>query len=888
MESTAVVNERYQVVLERVRSSTLTDDLPAEDLLLSRNVLFRALKPELAAEKDFVERFRKQVQMAASLTHPNIVGVYDWGRERNGFADRPGPVYFVITERQNGRTVQSYIDDKGAIPIERAIHIMLGVSSAIGYAHRNNALHGGLRPNVVTVSPSGLVKVADFGVDQLLPENTDLEVARWAAPETIRGEDPTERTDVYALGQLLYLLVTGRAPFNGSTLDEVRRKQLSGVPAAPRKLNPDLPRALEVIIGRCLAKQPTDRFSSVNDLRSALVRLRETVGGSSEPARPRVPEAGRASLDPVGPDEPTRIDIPPMRQPAVGDASVVGDKSDRSVGPSPTPTRTPVVPTPTPTPTPSTTPTVAPKPELAPAAKLVAPTTSKPTTSKPTTSKPTAEVEAPQPPVATTPPSAPTDVRKALTAEPKPTPPRSTGSAFDAPTVATPRPTFESTPPDDDVESKPTAKEQAKKTREQSQDARVAAVIKPSAVVHHDDPLAMLDNRRSARRWLMLLGALLVVLAGLLALLANSLKDTTTPMVVVPNVVSMNRASAEAALSDLGLSSSVEYATNEQFRRDVVVEQRPAEGRQVQAGSQVQLIVSSGDGILRVPDVVGRSQDVAESTLRTKGFSVKVETRQDASVAPGNVISQSPTAETEARPGDDVTIVVAAATGSGKIPDVTGKTPEEANKALITAGFRSALLSESSVAVPKGVVIRTDPAAGKDFDRNATVKVYVSQGASIKVPSVFGQNEGAAIAALRSQGFEVERQPRLVADPNSIGIVLDQTPKQGTDSIAGQKVVIIVGELDPTATTTTTAPTGGKATIVTTTTNPSDSPLDPTSLPPKTVESIPTTALAPVATPAPTAAPTVAPTEVPTVPPTPAPTAPPVPAASTLPPIPIG
>jgi eukaryotic-like serine/threonine-protein kinase len=208
MESSAVVNERYQVVLERTRSSLLTDDLPAEDLLLGRNVLFRALKPDLSNDKEFVEKFRKQVQTAAGLTHPNIVAVYDWGRERNGFADREGPVYFVITERQNGRSVLSYVEEKGPLPPERAIHIMLGASSAVGYAHRNGAIHGGLRPDLVTVSPSGLVKVGDFGMSRLIRTGDDIEIARWDAPEMISGEPASERTDVYALGELLYLLVT--------------------------------------------------------------------------------------------------------------------------------------------------------------------------------------------------------------------------------------------------------------------------------------------------------------------------------------------------------------------------------------------------------------------------------------------------------------------------------------------------------------------------------------------------------------------------------------------------------------------------------------------------------------------------------------------------------
>jgi eukaryotic-like serine/threonine-protein kinase len=160
MESTAVVNERYQVDLERLRPALLTDDLNAEDLLLDRNVLFRALRGSFAADRAFVDQFRQQVQRAAALTHPNIVAVYDWGRDKDGFGDRQGPVYFVVTERAAGRTVQSYVIEKGALPVERAIHVLMGVTAAIGYAHRHDALHGGLRPDLVTVSPAGLVKVA--------------------------------------------------------------------------------------------------------------------------------------------------------------------------------------------------------------------------------------------------------------------------------------------------------------------------------------------------------------------------------------------------------------------------------------------------------------------------------------------------------------------------------------------------------------------------------------------------------------------------------------------------------------------------------------------------------------------------------------------------------
>ena len=752
-----MVNERYQVVLDRLRSSALTDDMPAEDLLLGRNVLFRALKTDLSNDRDFVEQFRKQVQTAAALTHPNIVAVYDWGRERNGFADRPGPVYFVITERQNGRSVLSYVEDKGAIPPDRAIHILLGASSAIGYAHRNGAIHGGLRPDLVSVSPSGLVKVADFGMPALLTDQQDLEISRWDAPELVRGEAATQRTDVYALGQLLYLLVTGRAPFNSVNFEDLRRKQVNGVPPAPRKLNPSIPRALEVIIGRCLAKQPSDRFGSVNDLRAALVRLRETLGGEVPPPRASVPEARFGAVDAVGPDEPTRIGIPPRRDE------------------DPAPLHTPPLANPVPTPLPDAAITSS-----APlAADAQSPGRRVDDLAEMAQPQATVRAEAADSLRAPVPVAAQSTAQRPARVQP-PTNRSDHDEAEEQPTVAVRRPTFHDTSPADDTDA----------GNDDSGATRIDRVIRPSAVVNEADPLAILNKRSSGKRWLVLLGVLLLLLAALLGLLARSLRDTTTPTVVVPNVVSMNRAAAEEKLSNLGFTSTVEYATNDQFSRDVVFEQQPPEGRQVKAGSQITLTVSSGDGILRVPDVVGRSQDIAESTLRTRGFSVVVETRPDSSAAPGNVISQVPSADTEAKAGDSVTIVVAARTGTGKIPDVIGKTPTDAAGALIAEGFRSSLLDEASATVAKGTVIRTEPAAGTEFDRNATVKVYVSRGAAVQVPSVFGQTEGAAIATLRGLGFEVDRQLRQVGDPNSVGIVLDQTPKQGTDSVAGAKVVL--------------------------------------------------------------------------------------------------
>jgi eukaryotic-like serine/threonine-protein kinase len=877
MESTAVVNERYQVDLGRARSSVLTDDFPAEDLLLDRSVMFRALKPHLTDDRAYVERFRRQVQTAANLTHPNIVAVYDWGREREGFDDRDGPTYFVITERPSGRSVASYVEEKGALPVERAVHVMLGVSSAFGYSHRNGALHGGLRPEFVSVSPAGLVKVSDFGLTlSQPPDQLDASSIQWLAPEQVRGETPDERSDVYGLGLLCYFLATGRLAFSGETIEDIRRKQLTGVPAAPRKVNPQIPRGLEVLIGRCLAKNPTDRFANVNDVRAALVRVRESIGGAAEPARPRLTEKQLQARADVA-DEPTRIDIPPMRPPS-GTAGVPTPELSAQLDAEeaaawsgrPTPT-----------------------PETNPIARR------EPATREPATREPAK------------PDPVPARSKDAF-ADKSPARPATFGDSTPTPSAKTKPASVSAAAQDDDATklAAPTQsvarefrtdtkhKEQRPQPREaqSSEQLRVRSNPSPKLQTINSDGIRLPGSApqeidipdRSPKKWLALAAILTAILIGLLALLATTLKDNSKATVAVPDVISMNVEAAQDALSAMGLGIDVAYNTNTTFERDVVFEQSPRSGEQVRSGARVKVTVSSGDGVLRVPDVVTQSEDVAKSTLKTRGFEVKVESRPDASATPGNVVDQDPKADAEAQAGDTVTIFIAARTGSAKIPDVAGKSTTDASADLSAQGFRSTLRQEASASVAKGTVTRTDPPAGTELDRGEAVTIYVSGGAAVIVPSVFGQTEAAAIETLRQQGFVVDRQTRPVSDTNDVGIVLEQTPKTGAETPFGSKVSLIIGAFDPSIPVPTTLPAAdaGQAQLITTTTLP------PSTITEATTATVPATAAptVPVTIPA-TVPPTPAPTVAPTAPPTPAPTQPvevpptqgPIPVATTLP-----
>ena len=276
----AVINGRYEI-RALVGSTSWSNDYRARDLLLDRDVVFKALRPELINDRSFIERFRAQAQAAANLTHPALASVFDWGRDPNGFGDRPGPTYYLIAEDVGGRSVRQLIESNGPMPVDRALHVLVGVTSALSYANRAEVIHGGVSPENVAVTTTGVVKVADVGLGLALgslwqPGENEANYALWRSPEVTRGETADGRTDVYNVGLLAYFLLTGRPPFPGDTASQIAERQRSVIPPAPSKINPRIPKPLESIIGKSLAKTPGERFNSPSELRNALVRFRDS------------------------------------------------------------------------------------------------------------------------------------------------------------------------------------------------------------------------------------------------------------------------------------------------------------------------------------------------------------------------------------------------------------------------------------------------------------------------------------------------------------------------------------------------------------------------------------------------------------------------------------
>lgn len=267
-----VLGDRYEIHRHLARGGMAQVYL-ARDRALDRPVAVKELVPEFATDPSFVERFRREAQSAARLTHPNVVAVYDWGTQDG--------TYFIVMEYVDGPSLSQLIRRDGALHPRRAAEIASEVAAALGFAHSQGVVHRDVKPGNVLLTASGQAKVADFGIaramssvdEELTQTGSVMGTATYFSPEQAQGLPVDARADLYSLGVVLYEMVAGRPPFSGDTPLAIAYKHVQDLPARPSTIVPDIPVGLEAIIMKLLQKQPLDRYASAEDVRADLNRF---------------------------------------------------------------------------------------------------------------------------------------------------------------------------------------------------------------------------------------------------------------------------------------------------------------------------------------------------------------------------------------------------------------------------------------------------------------------------------------------------------------------------------------------------------------------------------------------------------------------------------------
>lgn len=268
VEAGRLLADRYRLE-ELVASGGMAQVWQGTDEVLRRKVAVKLLHPHLAADRSFVLRFRQEAVAAARLAHPGIVSIYDTCSEAGTEA--------IVMELVPGRTLRERLDDPTPIDPWQAAGLAAQVAEALDAAHRAGLVHRDVKPANVLLTGDGRIKVADFGIAKAV-EGADLTqpglmvgTAKYVAPEQVEGKPVDPRTDIYSLGVVLYEMLCGRPPFEADNEAATALARLQRDPLRPRQVRPGVPKALEEIVGRAMARSPEQRYDSAADLRAALL-----------------------------------------------------------------------------------------------------------------------------------------------------------------------------------------------------------------------------------------------------------------------------------------------------------------------------------------------------------------------------------------------------------------------------------------------------------------------------------------------------------------------------------------------------------------------------------------------------------------------------------------
>jgi serine/threonine-protein kinase len=298
----SVLDGRYRIE-RKLGTGGMASVYLAEDQELGRRVAIKLLDERHAQDDQFVERFRREAESAAGLSHPNVVSIYDRG-EAEG-------TYYIAMEYLEGKTLKELLVSRGPTPVRVAIDYTRQILSALDFAHRHGIVHRDIKPHNVVVAPDGRLKVTDFGIarsgsSQMTEAGSIIGTAQYLSPEQAQGKPVHPSSDLYSVGVVLYEMLTGTVPFTGDTALEIAMKHLNAVPEPPSEERPpgigEVPHELDMVVLRALAKDPEDRYQTAREMDADLGRVAQGL-----PVAHETEEAATAVLSGAGLEASTQV-----------------------------------------------------------------------------------------------------------------------------------------------------------------------------------------------------------------------------------------------------------------------------------------------------------------------------------------------------------------------------------------------------------------------------------------------------------------------------------------------------------------------------------------------------------------------------------------------------
>jgi len=675
------------------------------DTVLRRRVAIKVLRPHLAADADFVQRFYSEAHHAAKLSHPNVVNIYDVGRE--------GEDYFIVMELVEGATLAEMIEHDGRLPENVAIDYAAQICSGLAYAHRQGLLHRDIKPGNILVTKDDVVKLSDFGIARAVSTQTMTMTAPgmvmgsvyYISPEQAQGHELHETSDLYSLGIVLYQMLSGKLPYAGDSPITVALKHVSGpVPSLDPSELPVSP-ALAAIVRKLMHKDPGERFASAGDVAKALREAREhpsvatpfvaTHDGAVAATAATAPMTRIREIPPPKP-RPSKFPDRPIAH-ASPDADNV-DNDGRDV-------------------------VVARRGGRKILFGVLAVALLAAIAAGYYSSRPGGWLGSPvQVTVAAVAGENVDSAEGALDA---------LGLRYDVVTMTSP-----SVPANRVIRQSPAGR------------SRVPGRSLVTLYVSSGLPVVQLIDVRhysgdDAQRYLREAKLVPKVLATFdnapagTVLAQHPAPGTTLPIhssvaltiskgpqpVSVPELTAMTLSAATQLLHQQHLQIDVgERDPSDDIPANEVMSQSPASGSSLAPGTTVTVRVSSGPAQFAVPDVGGRTIDAALATLQAAGFRTNIEYVDDASSSGGTILKQNPDAGTQVRRDATITLSVAV---TGLVPDVGGKSPNDARALLQDAGYKVGNIAYTQEGT-EGTVVRTEPAAGTELHPGETVMLFVS------------------------------------------------------------------------------------------------------------------------------------------------------------------